>query len=158
MTGVLELNDAKSKAMAVEGHNAFSYYASPPSDDNTKHSDSGDHGGGGNGPKPEGGYACNKKCAVKDCENPISGATRDAVNKYRIDRLKQLKSKGKTPFFIPKVCDSCTEKLTQGHVQSLQGQQQGMKFIAYDHNGHKRVTVERKQSSNAARETRNKSK
>ena len=158
MTGVLELNDAKSKAMAVDGHNAFSYYASSPSDDNTKHSDSGDHGGGGNGPKPEGGYACNKKCAVKDCENSISGETRDAVNKYRIDKLKQLKSQGKTPSFIPKLCKSCTDKLTQGHVQSLQGQQQGMKFIAYDIQGRKRVTVERKQSSNAARETGNKSK
>ena len=64
MTGVQELNDAKSKALAADARNVFAYYTTTPSDGNTRQSVSGDNDGAGNGPKPEGGFECNKKCAV----------------------------------------------------------------------------------------------
>ena len=64
MTGVQELNDAKSKALAADARNVFAYYTSTASDSNTRQSVSGNNDGAGNGPKPDGGFACNKKCAV----------------------------------------------------------------------------------------------
>ena len=137
--------------------NVFAYYTTTPSDGNTRQSVSGDNDGAGNGPKPEGGFGCNKKCAVKDCDNAITGETRDKVNAYRIRRLEQLKAEGKTPKFQPAICQSCSEKLIQGHVQSLSGNVKGMKFITYeDKKGYKKVTLERRQSANVTRETGNK--
>merc|ERR1712185_296576 len=75
---------------------------------------------------------CNTKCAASKCSTSISQEQINGVNAYRAKKLQH--ANGRELNFRPVLCDSCSHKITEGNIKTLNGPDGG-KFERTERNG-----------------------
>ena len=124
MQSLQELRDSKTKLLETTAKAAYASYtgsATPTTQD----------GGTADSDLPR-KMKCNTKCAASKCSTSISQDQINGVNAYRAKKYKY--ANGRELNFRPVLCDSCSHKITEGNIKTLNGPDGG-KFERTERDG-----------------------